>query len=123
MERSFNLVCPFCEDIYPFPDDIEKIYGCHCGAVYKIALRHDMDDAVDQLAREYLKEGDIVRGKRENDILCHVVVYENIQNFLRMKMEYEAVKYIRPVQSFEQDCPNQLGLVWLGNYKGKGDRL
>jgi hypothetical protein len=82
-----------------------------------------MEDAVDQLAKNFLKDGEIARGKLENDVLCHVVVYEDIQGLITMKMEYEAVKYIRPTQSFEQDYPKQMGLVWLGNYKPKGGSL
>jgi hypothetical protein len=50
--------------------------------------------------------------------LYHVVIYEDIQNLMRMKMEYEAEKYIRPIQSFDQDYFQKVGLVWLGNYKG-----
>jgi hypothetical protein len=50
------------------------------------------------------------------------VIYEDIQNLIRMKMEYEAVKYIRPVESFDQDYPQKVGLVWLGNYKGRNLR-
>jgi len=117
--RSFNVVCPFCEDIYPFPEDIEKIYRCRCGAVYKIAWRYDMEDTVDQLARFFLKDEDSLEGKLGNNILCHAVVYEDIQNLIKMKMEYDAVKYIRQIQSFDQNYPQKVGLVWLGNYKGK----
>lgn len=119
MLRSFNVVCPFCEDIYPFPEDIEKIYRCRCGAVYKIAWRYDMEDTVDQLARFFLKDEDPLESKLGNNILCHAVVYEDIQNLIKMKMEYDAVKYIRQIQSFDQDYPQKVGLVWLGNYKGK----
>ena len=117
--RSFNIVCPFCEDIYPFPDDLDKIYRCQCGAVYKIAWRSDMEDAVNQLVRFFLKGGDTLRSGSEDNVLCHAVIYEDIQNLIRMKMEYEAVKYIRPVQSFDQNYPQKVGLVWLGNYRGK----
>ncbi|MBC8461495.1 MAG: hypothetical protein H8D67_26270 [Deltaproteobacteria bacterium] len=119
MLRSFNVVCPFCEDIYPFPEDIEKIYRCRCGAVYKIAWRYDMEDTVDQLAKFFLKDEGSLEGKSGNNILCHAVVYEDIQNLIKMKMEYDAVKYIRQIQSFDQNYPQKVGLVWLGNYKGK----
>lgn len=119
MLRSFNVVCPFCEDLYPFPEDIEKIYRCRCGAVYKIAWRYDMEDTVDQLARFFLKDEHFLEGQSENNILCHAVVYEDIQNLIKMKMEYDAVKYIRQIQSFDQNYPQKVGLVWLGNYKGK----
>lgn len=119
MLRSFNVVCPFCEDIYPFPEDIEKIYRCRCGAVYKIAWRYDMEDTVDQLAKFFLKDEHFLEGQSENNILCHAVVYEDIQNLIKMKMEYDAVKYIRQIQSFDQNYPQKVGLVWLGNYKGK----
>ena len=117
--RSFNVVCPFCEDIYPLPDNIDNIYRCRCGAVYKIAWRSDMEDAVDQLVKLFLKDEDPLESKSENNLLCHAVIYEDIQNLVRMKMEYEAVKYIRQTQSFYQDYPQKVGLVWLGNYKGK----
>ena len=117
MLRSFNIVCPFCEDIYPFPNNIDKIYRCQCGAVYKIALRSDMEDAVDKLVRFFTKDGNSLEIRSENNILCHVVIYEDIQNLIRMKMEYEAVKYIRQIQSFDQNYPQKVGLVWLGNHK------
>jgi hypothetical protein len=81
-----------------------------------------MEDAVNQLVRFFLRDGDTVRSGSEGDVLCHAVIYEDIQNLIRMKMEYEAVKYIRPVESFDQDYPQKVGLVWLGNYKGRNLR-
>ncbi|MEE8300176.1 MAG: hypothetical protein V3R28_02590 [Desulfatiglandales bacterium] len=119
MVRSFNVVCPFCEDMYPVPDNIDEIHRCQCGAVYKIAWRSDMEGAVDELMRSFLEGGDPPKNRSENNILCHAVVYEDIQNLMRMKMEYEAVKYIRQIQSFDQNYPQKVGLVWLGNYEGR----
>jgi len=78
-----------------------------------------MEDAMSQLVRSFLTDGDPLEGKSENSILCHAVVYEDIENLIRMKMEYEAVKYIRQIQSFDQNYPQKVGLVWLGNYKGR----
>jgi hypothetical protein len=118
LSRSFNVVCPFCEDTYPFPDNIDKIYRCTCGAVYKITWRSDMEDTVSQLVKFFLKDGGSLESKLENNILCHAVVYEDIQDLIKMKMEYEAVKFMRQVQSFDQNYPQKIGLVWLGNYKG-----
>ena len=78
-----------------------------------------MEDTVNQLAKFFLKDGDFLDGESGNNILCHAVVYEDIQNLIKMKMEYDAVKYIRQIQSFDQDYPQKVGLVWLGNYKGE----
>ena len=77
-----------------------------------------MEDAVNQLTRFVLKDRDSIKSKSEDDVLYHVVIYEDIQNLMRMKMEYEAEKYIRPIQSFDQDYFQKVGLVWLGNYGG-----
>ena len=76
-----------------------------------------MEDTVDQLTNFFLKDGDSLKNRSENNILCHAVVYEDIQDLMRMKTEYEAVKYIRRIQSFDQNYPQKVGLVWLGNYK------
>ena len=119
MLRSFKIICPFCEDFYPFPDSFDEIYRCRCGAVYKITWQSDMEDTVDQLTTFFLKDGDSLRKKPEDNILCHAVVYEDIQDLINMKIEYEAVKYIRRIQSFDRNYPQKVGLVWLGNYKGK----
>ncbi len=78
-----------------------------------------MEDAVDELMRSFLEGGDPSKDRSENNILCQAVVYEDIQNLMRMKMEYEAVKYIRQIQSFDQNYPQKVGLVWLGNYEGR----
>ncbi len=77
-----------------------------------------MENAVNQLTRFFLKDRDSIKSKSEDDVLYHVVIYEDIQNLMRMKMEYEAEKYIRPIQSFDQDYFQKVGLVWLGNYGG-----
>ncbi len=77
-----------------------------------------MENAVNQLTRFFLKDRDSIKSKSEDDVLYHVVIYEDIQNLMRMKMEYEAEKYIRPIQSFDQDYYQKVGLVWLGNYGG-----
>lgn len=117
--RSFNVVCPFCQDLYPLPDDTDKIYRCRCGAVYKITWRSDMEDAVGQLTRFFLRDRDSSKSRSEDDRLYHVVIYEDIQNLMKMKTEYEADKYIRLIQSFDQNYYQKVGLVWLGNYRGE----
>jgi len=76
-----------------------------------------MEDTMNQLTHFFLKDGDSLRNRAENNILCHAVVYEDIQELIRMKTEYEAVKYIRRTQSFDQNSPQKVGLIWLGNYK------
>lgn len=76
-----------------------------------------MEDTVDQLTTFFLKDGDSLRKKPEDNILCHAVVYEDIQDLIRMKTEYEAVKSIRRTQSFDQNFSQKVGLIWLGNYK------
>jgi len=117
--KSFKIVCPFCENFYPFPENFDEIYRCQCGAVYKITWRFDMEDTMDQLTHFFLKDEDSLGNVSEHNILCHAVVYENIQDLIKMKTEYEATKYIRKIQSFDQDYPQKVGLVWLGNYKGE----
>jgi hypothetical protein len=114
--KSFTIVCPFCENFYPFPENSDEMYRCQCGAVYKMTWQFDMEDTMNQLTDFFLKDGDSLTNREENNILCHAVVYEDIQDLLRMKTEYEAVKYIRRIQSFDQDYPQKVGLVWLGNY-------
>jgi len=76
-----------------------------------------MEDTMDQLTHFFLKDGDSLRNRPENNVLCHAVVYEDIQDLIRMKTEYEADKYIRRTQSFDQNYPQKVGLVWLGNYQ------
>lgn len=117
--RSFKIVCPFCEDFYPFPENIGEIYRCRCGAVYKITWRSDTEATVNQLAISFLKDENNLSHKSRNDILCQAVVYEDIQNLIRIKREYESAKFIRPFQGFDQNYPQNLVLVWLGNDKGK----
>ena len=117
--KSFKIVCPFCEKFYPFPKNFDEIYRCQCGAVYKITWQFDMEDTMNQLTHFLFKEEDSLGNVSENNILCHAVVYEDIQDLIKMKTEYESAKYIRKIQSFDQDYPQKVGLVWLGNYKGE----
>ncbi len=78
-----------------------------------------MEDTMNHLTHFFLKDGDSLRNRVEDNILCHAVVYEDIQDLIRMKTEYEAVKYIRRTQSFDQNFSQKVGLIWLGNYKGE----
>lgn len=117
--RSFKIVCPFCEDFYPFPEDFDEIYRCRCGSVYTITWRSDIENAMNQLTHFFLKGEASLLNREENDVLFHAVVYEDIQDLINMKIEYEANKYIRRVQSFEENYPQKVGLIWLGNYHGE----
>ena len=119
MTRTFNVVCPFCEYIYPLPDNMDKIHKCRCGAAYKLALTSDMQEAVDELVKSFLKGGESLDGTSERNVLYHLVIYEDVQNLMRMKREYETVKYFRPIQSFDLNHPREIGMVWLGTYQGK----
>jgi negative regulator of genetic competence, sporulation and motility len=114
--RSFKIVCPFCENFYPFPENFDEIYRCRCGAVYKIIWESDMEDAMNQLTHFFLKGESSLRNRSKDDVLYHAVVYEDIQDLIRMKTEYESVKYIRKIQSFDHNYPQKVRLVWLGNY-------
>ena len=76
-----------------------------------------MEDTLNHLTHFFLKDGDSLRNRVEDNILCHAVVYEDVQDLIRMKTEYEAVKYIRRTQSFDQNFSQKVGLIWLGNYK------
>ena len=115
MLRSFTLVCPFCEDLYPFPENIEEVYRCRCGALFKIAWRSDMEEAVNQLATSFLKDEGNLKGASRDNVLCQAVVYEDIENIMRMKREYEAHNLLRLFQGFDQDYLQNLVLVWLGS--------
>ena len=113
--RSFTLVCPFCEDFYPFPENIEEVYRCRCGALFKIAWRSDMEEAVNQLATSFLQDEGKLMDTSGDNLSCQAVVYEDIENIMRMKREYEAHKLLRTFQGFDQDYLQKLVLVWLGS--------
>jgi hypothetical protein len=113
--RSFTLVCPFCENFYPFPEDIEEVYRCRCGAVFKIAWRSDMEEAVNQLATSFLSDEDNRKDASGDNVFCQAVIYEDIENIMRMKREYEAHQLLRWFQGFDRDYLQKLVLVWLGS--------
>jgi len=117
--RTFNVVCPFCEYIYPLPENTDRVHKCRCGAVYKLALTSDMEDSVDELVKSFLRPGESFGGASERDALYHLVIYEDVEHLMKMKREYEAVKYFRPIQSFYLNQPREIGMVWLGSYQGK----
>jgi hypothetical protein len=117
--RSFTIVCPFCEDFYPFPEHIEEVYRCRsCGAVFTIAWRSDMEEAVNQLAASFLQDERDMKYPSGDDSSCQAVVYEDLENIMRMKRDYEAHKLFRSFQGFDQDYLQKLVLVWLGS-KGR----
>jgi len=117
--RSFNIICPFCDGAYPLPEQFDAIYRCKCGAVYKIALRSDMEEAVDELIQLFLKDGETLTTESDSNLLCSAVIYEDIENLIMMKREYESRKYFRQSLSFDRNYPQKVGLVWLGNYAGR----
>ena len=114
--RSFNVVCPFCKEFHAFPNTIDEVYQCACGSVYQIAWRSDMEDALDYLAQCFANDGESMGENAGNDVLCYAFVYEDIQNLIKMKMEYEEVTFMRPIQSFDRNYPQKIGLIRLGNY-------
>jgi hypothetical protein len=119
LRRPFTIICPFCEDFYPFPEHIEEVYRCRrCGAVCTIAWRSDMEEAVNQLATSFLQGERELKQTSGDDILCQAVVYEDIENIMRMKRDYETHKLFRSFQGFDQDYLQKLVLVWLGT-KGR----
>lgn len=116
--RSFNIICPFCDGAYPLSEQLDTIYRCKCGAVYKIAWRFDMEEAVDELIKLFLKDGETPETESDSNLLCSAVIYEDIENLITMKREYESAKYFRQSLSFDRHYPQKVGLVWLGNYAG-----
>ena len=80
-----------------------------------IAWRSAMEEAVNQLATSFIKDEGTLSGTSRDTISCQAVVYEDIENIMRMKREYEAHTLLRPFQGFDQDYPQNLVLVWLGS--------
>jgi hypothetical protein len=78
-----------------------------------------MDHSVNQLAKSFMKDEGNLQDTSGGTILCQAVVYEDIQSLIRMKREYEAHKLLRLFQSFDQDYPQKLVLVWLGGERGR----
>jgi len=113
--RSFTLICPFCKDFFPFPETIEEVYRCRCGALFMISWRSDMEEAVNELATSFLEDEGNLRHASGDNLLHQAVVYQDIENIMRMKREYEAQKLFRAFQGFDQDYLQKLVLVWLGN--------
>jgi len=113
--RSFTLVCPFCKNFFPFPENIEEVYRCRCGALFMISWRSDMEEAVNELATSFLEDEGNLRHASGDNLLCQAVIYEDIENIMRMKREYEAHKLFRAFQGFDQDYLQKLVLVWLGS--------
>jgi hypothetical protein len=113
--RSFTLVCPFCKNFFPFPENMEEVYRCRCGALFMISRRSDMEEAVNELAASFLEDEGSPRHGSGDDLLYQAVVYEDLENIMRMKREYEAHKLFRVFQGFDQDYLQKLVLVWLGS--------
>lgn len=74
-----------------------------------------MEEAVNQLATSFLENEGTLSGTSGDNISCQAVVYEDIENIMRMKREYEAHKLLRLFQGFDQDYPQNLILMWLGS--------
>jgi hypothetical protein len=83
-----------------------------------IAWRSDMAEAVNELATSFLRDEDNLKDVSGENILCQAVVYEDIENIMRIKREYEARKLLRSFQGFDHDYLRKLVLVWLGSERG-----
>jgi len=77
------------------------------------------------LALRYGRDGEPVGdllspgGDEEKNVLgdatlCQAVVYQDIENIMSMKREYEKHKLLRSFQGFDRDYLQKLVLVWLG---------
>ena len=78
-----------------------------------------MEEAVDELIKLFLKDGETLGSESDSNLLCSAVIYEDIESLITMKREYESVKYFRQSLSFDRNYPQKVGLVWLGNYAGR----
>ncbi len=74
-----------------------------------------MEEAVNELATSFLEDEGNLRHASGDNLLHQAVVYQDIENIMRMKREYEAQKLFRAFQGFDQDYLQKLVLVWLGN--------
>ena len=78
-----------------------------------------MEEAVDELIKFFFKDGEALETPSDSNLLCSAVIYEDIENLITMKREYESTKYFRQSLSFDRNYPQKVGLVWLGNYAGR----
>lgn len=74
-----------------------------------------MEEAVNQLATSFIQDDSDSKQTPGDDSLYQAVVYEDIENILRMKRDYETHTLFRSFQGFDQDYLEKLVLVWLGN--------
>jgi len=80
--RSFHVICPFCDGAYPFPDDLDEVCRCQCGAVYKIAWRSNIEGAVDQLMKFLLKDRQTPEAASESNVL---LIFYSGKNNIQLK--------------------------------------
>ena len=115
MIKPFKIVCPFCENISPFRDNSEEIYRCQCGSIYKITPQSDIEFAVNQLALFFLEDEILSNENPDDSMPSNTFIFENIQDLISIKKQYEEDKCIRKALSFEQNYPQKIGIIWLGN--------
>jgi hypothetical protein len=73
-----------------------------------------MEEAVNELAASFLEDEGSLRHASGDNLLYQAVVYEDIENIMRMKRDYEARMLFRVFQGFDQNYLQEFVLVWLG---------
>ncbi|GLI36117.1 hypothetical protein [Desulforhabdus amnigena] len=104
------IICPFCENGHPVPNDFDSIHRCTCGACYKVCGNHALETGVGDIAGELWNEEELDFVRSIPVDFCNIVIEKDFDRLLDLKQTAE----MNIMERFcKYDINTHLSLVWV----------
>ena len=108
--QTHIIICPFCENGQPVPNDFDSIHRCSCGACYKVCGNHSLETGVGDIAEELWSDEELNFVRSIPMDFCNVVIEKDFDRLLDLKHSTD----LNGIERFcKYDLNINLSLVWV----------
>ena len=108
--QTHIIICPFCENGHPVPNDFDSIHRCNCGACYKVCGNHSLEVGVGDIAEELWSEEELNFVRTIPMDFCNVIIEKDFDRLLDLKHSTD----LNGIERFcKYDLNTHLSLVWV----------
>ncbi len=105
------IICPFCDNGHPIPNDFDSIHRCTCGACFKVCGTDTLETGVGDIAGTLWSEDELSLVRSVPIDFCNVVIERNFDRLLDIR--HTSPDHAGIERFCKYDVHIALSLVWV----------
>lgn len=105
------IICPFCDDGHPIPNDFDSIHRCTCGACFKVCGADMLETGVGDIANSLWNDEELSLVRSVPVDFCNIIIerdFDRLLDLRRASLENGGIE-----RFCKYDVNINLSLVWV----------